>query len=88
MATLKEALIKSNVQIAPSDFSSDCQKRRRNTDVFQGVFGENDGKYANKMCVQPVGRDLFSGSLKTGGTLCPFLLIKAINFTSAERNTL
>ncbi len=51
----KEALIKSNVQIAPPNFSSDCQKRRRNTDVFQGAFGKNDGKYRCKMRVQPAG---------------------------------
>ncbi len=53
--SIKEALIKSNVQIAPPNFSSDCQKRRRNTDVFQGAFGKNDGKYRCKMRVQPAG---------------------------------
>ena len=29
---------------AQSAFSSDCPKRRRNTGVFQGVLGKNDGK--------------------------------------------
>ncbi len=32
---------------AQSAFSSDCPKRRRNTGVFQGVLGKNDGKDAS-----------------------------------------
>ncbi len=29
---------------AQSAFPSDCPKRRRNTGVFQGVLGKNEGK--------------------------------------------
>lgn len=32
---------------AQSDFSSDCPKRCRNTGVFQGVLGKNNGKTAS-----------------------------------------
>ena len=28
---------------------------RRNTDVFQGDFGENDGKFAERWCAKPLG---------------------------------
>ena len=40
---------KDCAMIAQSDFSSDCQKLRRNTGVFQGVFSKNDGKYASRV---------------------------------------
>ena len=54
-ACIKEAPIKSNVHIAPPNFSSD--------DVYQGAFGKNDGKYRPQDVRSAVRRDLFSGSL-------------------------
>ena len=37
------------------NFLSDRQNRRRNTDVFQGDFGENDGKFAGRWRAKPTG---------------------------------
>ncbi len=39
-------------------FSSDCQKRRRNTGVFQGVVGKNDGKDASVCAAKRAARSL------------------------------
>ncbi len=41
--------------ITPANFSADCRKRRSNTDVFQGVFGKNDGKFASNRRQSPKG---------------------------------
>ena len=49
---LKEALIKSFVHIAPSDFSSDCLKFRAQADACVQNLGQYGGKYASKMCKQ------------------------------------
>ena len=40
----KETPHKDCCSDAQSAFSSDCPKRRRNTGVFQGVLGKNEGK--------------------------------------------
>ena len=42
----KEALIKSDVQITPSD----CAKAVQDPVGFQAVFVQYGGKYASKMC--------------------------------------
>ncbi len=39
-------------------FSSDCSKLRRNTGVFQGVLGKNDGKAASVYAAKRVARSL------------------------------
>ena len=41
---------------AQSAFSSDCPKRRRNTGVFQGVLGKNDGKDASVCAAKRAAR--------------------------------
>ena len=43
---------------AQSAFSSDCPKRRRNTGVFQGVLGKNDGKDASVCAAKRAARSL------------------------------
>ena len=41
-----------------TDAQSDCPKRRRNTGVFQGVLGKNDGKDASVCATERVARSL------------------------------
>ena len=41
---------------AQSAFSSDCPKRHRNTGVFQGVLGKNDGKDASVCATKRAAR--------------------------------
>ncbi len=41
-----------------ADAPSDCPKRRRNTGVFQGVLGKNDGKDASVCAAKRVARSL------------------------------
>ncbi len=43
---------------AQSAFSSDCPKRHRNTGVFQGVLGKNDGKDASVCAAKRAARSL------------------------------
>ena len=45
----------ANMQLA---FSSDWSKRRRNTDVFQGVLGKNDGKDSSLCATKRAARSL------------------------------
>ena len=48
---------------AQSAFSSDCPKRHRNTGVFQGVLGKNDGKDASVCATKRAARSLRSVAL-------------------------
>ena len=55
-----------------TDAQSDCPKRRRNTGVFQGVLGKNDGKDASVCAAKRAARSLRGVALnkptKTGKT--------------------
>ena len=48
----REPLIKSDVQITPSDFSSDCAKTAQESRRISTVFVRYDGKYASKLCIK------------------------------------
>ena len=50
--SVKEALIKSDVQITQSDFSSDCAKAVQEPVGFQAPFVQYGGKDASKMCIK------------------------------------
>ena len=50
---------------AQSAFSADCSKRCRNTGVFQGVLGKDEGKDASVCAAKRVARSLCGVALKS-----------------------
>ena len=50
--SFKEALIKSGVQITPSDFSSDCAKAAQESCRISSSFCAIWRKYASKLCIK------------------------------------